>query len=233
MKRFLSLGIVVGILFSVLVVVASAKVNAQGPGLVSAVLSKMEANRRDLKSLRSGISMEKYNAQLRDKDNYYGTVLYVPGAGRTANVRVEWQKPQHEILAVSNGQYMLFRPRLNVVYVGDARSGSKNNKTGQAFDFMNMSGAQLKARFDIQNAYDENLWGGVSTWHLSLMPKGNANFKYAEIWVDGSGMPIQTKVVEKNGDATTVRLTNIEKNAGISNDQFKLQLAKSVQVIKS
>jgi outer membrane lipoprotein-sorting protein len=176
--------------------------------------------------------MEKYNAQLRDKDNYYGTVAYVPAKGRSANVRIEWQKPQHEILAVSDGQYMLYRPRLNVVYVGNAKSSK--NKAGQVFDFINMSGAQLKARFDIQpNSSQEDLGGGVEATHLTLMPKGAASFKYAEVWVDSSGMPVQTKVVEKNGDATTVRLMNIEKNAGVSMDQFKLQLDKNVQVIKS
>ena len=62
--------------------------------------------------------MEKYNAQLRDKDNYSGGVLYIPASGRDASVRIEWQKPQHEILAVANGQYTLFRPRLNMAYRG-------------------------------------------------------------------------------------------------------------------
>jgi outer membrane lipoprotein-sorting protein len=232
MKRFFPLGLVAAILLAALAVGPSTKANAQGPGLVSAVLSRMERNNRDLRSLRSGISMEKYNAQLRDKDNYYGTVAYVPAKGRSANVSIEWQKPQHEILAVSDGQYMLYRPRLNVVYVGNAKSSK--NKAGQVFDFINMSGAQLKARFDIQpNSSQEDLGGGVEATHLTLMPKGAASFKYAEVWVDSSGMPVQTKVVEKNGDATTVRLMNIEKNAGVSMDQFKLQLDKNVQVIKS
>jgi outer membrane lipoprotein-sorting protein len=230
MKRLFPLGLAMAMLLGLAIVATPVSGNAQGPGLVSAVLSRLERNRRDLKTLRSGISMEKYNSQLRDKENYYGTVLYVPAAGRNANVRVEWQKPQHEILAVANGGYTLLRPRLGQAFVGKA--GSKNAKVGGAFEFINMSGQQLKARFEIQSPYEETLWGGISATHLTLVPKGNASFKYAEVWIDGSGMPVQTKVVEKNDDATTVRLTNLEKNAGISMDQFKLDL-NGIKVIKS
>jgi len=95
-------------LFVLLAVIASALIsspksaNGQSAGLVSSVLNRMERNRQSLKSLKASLSMEKYNSQLRDKDSYSGWVLYVPSSGRDASVRIEWQKPQHEILAVSN-----------------------------------------------------------------------------------------------------------------------------------
>ncbi len=62
--------------------------------------------------------MEKYNAQLRDAEKYNGSVAYLPSSGREAAVRIEWRSPQHEILAVLNGKYTLFRPRLGMAYVG-------------------------------------------------------------------------------------------------------------------
>src|ERR687896_413657 len=73
--------------------------NAQSAGLVSSVLNRMERNRQSLKSLKASLSMEKYNAQLRDNDKYQGVLVYMPASGRDALVRIEWQKPQHEILA--------------------------------------------------------------------------------------------------------------------------------------
>ena len=105
---------------------------------------------------------------------------------------------------------------------------------GSALDFLNMSRQQLVARFEpLQDIYEETLWGGVRTTHVKLVPKGGANYKYAEVWVDSDGMPIQTKVVEKNDDATTVRLTDVERNAGVSLDEFRLQLGSDVKKIKS
>ena len=96
-----------------------------------------------------------------------------------------------------------------------------------------MSRQQLEARFEpLQDVREDTLWGGVSTIHLTLVPKGNASYKYAEIWVDNAGMPVQTKIVEKNGDATTMRLSAMERNAKISPDEFNLKLGSDVKVIK-
>jgi outer membrane lipoprotein-sorting protein len=100
-------------------------------------------------------------------------------------------------------------------------------------DMMYMSRQQLEARFQpVQDVREETLWGGVSTIHLTLVPKGNAGYKYAEVWIDGGGMPVQTKVVEKNGDATTTRLTNLERNPKVNDGDFKLNLPGDVRVIK-
>lgn len=231
MKRFVSVVLAILIVATALTATHPREASAQSAGLVSSVLNNMERNRQSLKSLRAGISMEKYNAQLRDADSYNGTVLYVPSSGREGSVRIEWRSPQHEILAVINGKYTLFRPRLKMAYVGISKSN--RNKAGGILELMYMSRQQLEARFQpVQDVREETLWGGTSTIHLKLVPKSNASFKYAEIWVDSSGMPVQTKIVEKNDDATTMRLTGMEKNAKISPDEFKLELDSSVRIVK-
>ncbi|MEP6569707.1 MAG: outer membrane lipoprotein carrier protein LolA [Acidobacteriota bacterium] len=230
MKRLVPLGVLLFVIAGALITAPRAA-NGQSAGLVSSVLNRMERNRQSLKSLKASLSMEKYNAQLRDKDQYVGTVMYMPASGRNASVRIEWQRPQHEILAVANGKYTLFRPRLNVAYTGS--SASKNNKAGGILDMMYMSRQQLEAKFQpVQDVREETLWGGVSTIHLTLVPKGNAGYKYAEIWVDSAGMPVQTKMVEKNDDATTMRLSGMERNTKISPDEFSLKLDSSVKIIK-
>jgi outer membrane lipoprotein-sorting protein len=232
MKKFVSPMVLLAALTAGFFVSAPKAANGQSAGLVSSVLNRMERNRQSLRSLRASLSMEKYNAQLRDSERYSGVVLYVPGAGREASVRIEWQKPQHEILAVANNKFTLFRPRLNMAYVGN--SNSKKNSAGGVLAMMYMSRQQLEARFQpVQDVREETLWGGVSTIHLTLVPKANANFKYAEIWVDGAGMPVQTKIVEKNGDATTMRLMNLERNARIAGDMFNLKLDSNVKIVKA
>jgi outer membrane lipoprotein-sorting protein len=232
MKKLVSPFMLLAVLTAGFFVSAPKSVNAQSAGLVSSVLNRMERNRQSLRSLKANLSMEKYNAQLRDSDKYSGTFLYLPGVGRNASVRIEWQKPQHEILAVSNDKFTLFRPRLNMAYVGSSKS--KKNAAGGVMEMMYLSRQQLEARFQpVQDVREETLWGGVSTIHLTLVPKGNASFKYAEIWVDGNGMPVQTKIVEKNGDATTMRLLNMERNARISGDLFTLKLDSSVKIVKA
>lgn len=233
MKRLVPLSLLLALVTGVSIISSPKPANGQSAGLVSSVLNRMERNRQSLRSLKASLSMEKYNAQLRDKDNFSGWVLYLPGSGREASVRIEWQRPQHEILAVSKGQYTLFRPRLNQAIVG--KSGSVKGKAGAGgiLEMMYMSKQQLEAKFQpLQDVREETLWGGVSTIHLTLVPKGNASFKYAEIWVDSSGMPVQTKIVEKNDDATTMRLSGLERNLKISSDEFSVKLDSGVKIVK-
>jgi outer membrane lipoprotein-sorting protein len=229
MKRLVPLALVVALLLVTVALSTPTDVNAQGAGLVSSVLNKLERNHQTLKSLRASVDMVKYNAQIGDEDKYKGVVLYLPAAGRNAYVRVDWSFPQKETLAVADGQFTLFRPRLNMAYKGKAGTG--RGKSSAAFEFMNMSSAKLAARYDVQDMGQETLWGGVSTQHVKLVPKGGANFKWAEAWVDAGGMPVQTKVVEKNDDSTSVRLTNLQRNASIPLEQFFLKLDASVKII--
>jgi outer membrane lipoprotein-sorting protein len=235
MKRLISSGLMLAFILSTLVIVVPTTTKGQGAGLVSSVLNRMEKNRQTLKSLRAGISMVKYNSQLGVEDKYAGVVIYLPGANRQASVRIDWSQPRREVLSVSNNKYTIFRPALNVVYTGDARKmGGKDSKASGLLDMMNMSRGQLEARFEpVKDVREETLWGGVSTIHLTLVPKGNPGYKYAEVWIDAGGMPVQTKIVEKNDDSTTMRLMNLEKNQKVSQSDFDVKFDSNVKIVKS
>ena len=230
MKRLIPPALVTAIMVS-LIVMPSPRVSAQA-GLVSSLYTRLERNRQNLKSLSADISMEKYNSQLRDSEKYVGTVRYIPMGGRSAFVRLEWTNPQHEILVVANGAYTLCRLRLNMCYVGTTNS-IKSAKDSDVLALLNMSASQLRTRFgELEDVRDENLWGGVSATHFKAVPKSAASYKYIEVWVDKEGLPVQTKMVEKNDDSTTVRLTNVAKNQTIPMDQFQLKLDSSVKKVK-
>ena len=234
MKRLISAGLMVVFILCVLVITPTAT-NGQGAGLVSSVLNRMEKNRQSLKTLKAGISVVKYNSQLGVEDKYSGVVLYMPGAGRQASVRIDWSSPRREVMSVKDSKYIIFRPALMVAYMGDARKmGGKDGKASGLLDMMNMSRQQLEARFQpVKDVREETLWGGVSTIHLTLVPKGNAGYKYAEVWIDSAGMPVQTKIVEKNDDSTTMRLTALEKNQKINSSDFDIKLDSNVKIVKS
>ncbi len=222
----------VALMLAALVAIPLPHANAQA-GLVSSILNRMEKNRQNLKSLAADISMEKYNSQLRDSDKYYGTVRYIPAGGRAASlVRLDWNKPQQEILVVANGAYLLYRPRLKQVIEGKTATVN-NKKDNDVLALLNMSAAQLRSRFgDFQDKGEETIWGGVKTAHLKAVPKTAASYEYIELWIDESGMPVQAKMVEKNGDSTTMRLSNVNRNVDIPMNTFKLDLDSSVKRIK-
>ncbi len=222
---------IIALVLAALVAFPLPAANAQA-GLVSSILSKMEKNRQNLRSLSADISMEKYNSQLGESEKYYGNIRYIPAGRGAALVRLDWNKPQQEILVVANGGYMLYRPRLKQVIIGTTNS-VRSAKDNDVLALLNMSAAALRSRFgDFQDEREETLWGGIHTTHLKAVPKTAASYKYIEVWVDDSGMPVQTKMVEKNDDSTTMRLSNVARNADIPASVFKLDLDSSVKRIK-
>jgi len=231
MKRLFSLSLIAGLALA-LMYLPGTPASAQ-PGLVSSIYTRMQRNQQSLKTLRANISMQKYNSQLRDKDEYSGMIFYIPGPGgsRAAMLRLEWTSPQHETLTVANGSYALYRPRLGTVIEG--RTGSIHGRDNDVLALLNMSASQLRTRFgDPEDVRPETLWGGVWTEHMKVTPKTTANYKYIELWIDKEGMPVQTKMVEKNDDSTTVRLSNVERNQTIPNDQFKQNLDSKIKHVK-
>ena len=231
MKRLFSLSLIAGLALA-LMYLPGTPASAQ-PGLVSSIYTRMQRNQQSLKTLRANISMQKYNSQLGDKDEYSGMIFYIPGPGgsRAAMLRLEWTSPQHETLTVANGSYALYRPRLGTVIEG--RTGSIHGRDNDVLALLNMSASQLRTRFgDPEDVRPETLWGGVWTEHMKVTPKTTANYKYIELWIDKEGMPVQTKMVEKNDDSTTVRLSNVERNQTIPNDQFKQNLDSKIKHVK-
>ena len=234
MKKFFGLALAALMLASSLAL-APRPAQAQGAGLVSSILNKMERNRREMHSLRAALIMQKYNAQIREEEMSYGQVAYIAGStGANSNVRVEWTKPAREFLSVSGGKYTLYRPRLNQAYVGSTNS-AKGRASGGVLGFsLNMSGAQAKSQFDIDLAGEGQLYdGGPRVWMLKFTPRTAASYQYAEVWVDQStGMPVQTRVTEKNGDFTLVRLTDIQRNAPVSPNEIPVSLPAGVKIVK-
>jgi outer membrane lipoprotein-sorting protein len=230
MKSFLRLGLAA--IASVLFFSALTVTETKAQGVLNEILKRMEVNRNTMTTLRSDVTMVKYNSQLKESDTTHGRSIYLPAKGRDAYVRIDWTKPVEETLTVVNGKYTLYRPRIKQAIVGNAKEAKGNGKATGALSFMNMSKEQLKANYTIKYLGQENVSGGIPTWRLELTPKAATNFKMAELWVDGNGMPIQAKVIETNNDTTTVLLSNIEKNVSINASQFAVKLPKGTQIVK-
>lgn len=212
---------------------AASQTNAHAQVEVRELYNRMGANQKTLKSLKSKVQLERYNAQLKDKETtQQGTVLYIPAKGRSANVRIDWTAPQQETLSVVNGKYLLYRPRLEQVIEGKTSEVQKKD-AGSGLQFINMSPQELKQNFDAKYLGTELIANGaISAYKLKLTPKKPMQYNYAEVWVTAEGMPTQVKMYEKNGDWTNVLLYEIQKNAAIKIDQVKFNPPRNVKVIK-
>jgi outer membrane lipoprotein-sorting protein len=192
MKLFLRFGLTAFALAFVLSGLAATETRAQGA--VNEVLTRMDTHYQALKSLRTEVTMEKYDAVVKVTDKMQGKAIFLPLKGKNALFRIDWQKPQ-ESLAVVDKEYTIYRPALKQAYQGNVDSAKGTAQANSPLAFINMSKAQLKANYSIKYLGEEKVAGTTPAWRLELTPKTAAKYKMAEIWVDGNGMPIQMKVV--------------------------------------
>ena len=79
--------------------------------------------------------------------------------------------------------------------------------------------------------FQTDIWPEMSAETARLFPQGAPN-KYAWKWVDGDGMPRQSKIIYPNNDTTTILLSNVQKNVTLKAEIFKLKYPKTVAKVK-
>jgi outer membrane lipoprotein-sorting protein len=232
MNKAFRLGII-SVAMAMLLCSASAS-EAKAQGVLRDILNRMDVMNKSLVSLKADVRMDKLNSQLGETDTTTGSTSYLPKtAKRVMYARVDWTKPVEEKIVIIGDTYKLYRPRLNQVITGKVDKAQKDNKVpGNALAFMSMSKAQLQANYEV-NYIGQETAGGSLTWHLELVPKIKTSYKTAELWVDSNGMPIQSKIIEQNNDSTTILLSNLQKNATISANDFNLVLPPNVKKVQA
>lgn len=208
-----------------------------GQNKIREIKKRMDDHNKTLTTLRTDVTMVKFNSQLRETDTTLGTAIYAKGKGKYPYVRVDWKRPE-ESLAVVDGTYYLYKAMKpeGIVYTGSvSKFGSKDGKPkgSSAFAFVNMSKAELDANYDVSYINEETLSNGVQAVHLQLVPKISADYKLADLWVDVNGMPVQSKITEKNDDTTTILLSKPQKNVNLKTSDFKINWPSGTKVQKT
>ena len=229
MKRYL--GFILPAVALMFVFGAAAATESAAQGKIREVLQRLDTFNKNITTLRADVTMGKQNAQLGDDPEItLGTAIYAKRPGRDALVRIDWKKPE-ESLAVVDGIYKIYRPRLATLYTGSAKKAPKGGNSALAF--MNMSKEQLQANYSASLLPDDTLSSGVRTFHLQLTPKAKTSYKSAELWVDADGRPLQSKIIENNNDTTTVLLTNVKENPPLKASDFQISPPNGTKVVKS
>lgn len=228
MKIFLRYGFTAIALTFILSTFGATGANAQ----INEILKRMDDHYKALKSLQANVTRVQLNSQLGEEDTSSGTISLLPGKGRNFSMRLDWTKPKPETISVVNGQYVAYNPGINQAWTGNSESKTLSNKGGNALKVMSMSREEIKANYDVQYLGQENVSGGIPTWHLKLTPKASSNYKFVNLWVDGNGMPIQGKITQPNNDTDSILLTNLKKNVSLNGSIFKVSLPKGTKIVK-
>lgn len=201
---------------------------ASGPGVIGAVLARISAHQRALRSLRSDIKVTSVTTGIDETEVREGKLINLAGDANGSSIRIDWKKPEEESLSVVGSTFTVYQPKLAQVTIGKT-----GDETAMAvLPGLNMGKADLKLSFDINYLGVEEVSPGVQTWRLELKRKGNTDLKPIYLWVDNTGMIVQGKFTEKDGGTITVLLTKPEKNITLKPEDFNIVYPKETKVIR-
>ncbi|MGH9769624.1 MAG: LolA family protein [Blastocatellia bacterium] len=234
MNRFLTLAIIVGMMFLLVGADRRADANAQ-PQLLTGILNKMEKANHDMKSLKAELVLEKTNTQIGVTDSEYGQLLYKPGTAKSKQkLRIDYTKPSKDITAVDGDNFIFYQPRINQAFKGLASKLSKGKQGGFAqFIDIGLNGSLKSAsgKYNVTIVKDEMV-NGVMTSVLRVTPKSNELFTSFDVWVNQQNwFPMQFCGTERNGDLTKFTLKNLQLNANIPDNAFAVSLPRGTKVV--
>jgi outer membrane lipoprotein-sorting protein len=210
---------------------AAVSTNAQG--IPNKILTLMEEHRKAMTSLKAEITMDNYDSVLKDSDQKSGTVKYAAvrkGGKEDVLMRLDWMKPKNEIVSVIKKTFVIWDVKGGIAYTGTSDSKKLKGEGGGGLVKMltNSSKEDLKSKFSVEYLGEERV-NNTAVWHLKLTPKTKQDYKFADIWIDGNGMPIQAMNTALNNDTQTIRLSGLEKNLSLTTNEFTLDIPKSVK----
>ncbi|MFZ4793989.1 MAG: LolA family protein [Blastocatellia bacterium] len=203
---------------------------------VTTTLNRMEKAHLEMKSLRAELFQQKTNAQIGVSDNEYGTFIYKPSAGQNkGKLRIDYTRPSKDIIALVGDNVVFYQPRINQVFKSTLAKAAKGKVSGYS-QLIGLDGSvkSLAGNYSIEIVGDE-VTNGQKTTILRLTPKGaktSGQYAAIDIWVSQqSWLPVQWKLVERNGDFTIVSLRNVQLNGSIPDSAFNVTIPSGVKVV--
>ena len=211
-----------------LVIFAFSSVSALSQNVIGEILKRMDAHQKSLQTLQADITTTKFSVQFGGTFTKEGTLTFLPKVNEYY-LRIDSTIPAPESFSIIKNQYLLYLPSLKTAYTGKTSDSQKN----LLLIFSNLSKKNLKSDYNIRYIGQEKVNDKTPAWKLELTPKTAKNYKTLELWIDATGMPIQSKAIENNDDWTNVMFENIEKNIKINASIFAIQLPKETKIIKN
>jgi outer membrane lipoprotein-sorting protein len=196
------------------------------------VLKQMETTGKTFRTFAAQFAQKKYTAVLKEFDPpESGEFLYARAKDGSALLRQEVKNPAPRILTIKGGVATVFQPRINQAQV--VSLGKNKDKAEYLALGLGQSPGRLQQTFDIRYEGTDTV-GGHPCSVLNLKPKSSAAAAYFSsitLWIKkASGVPIQQKLQEPNGDYLLVTFSGEKLNGSISDSKFDQKLPAGVDI---
>lgn len=195
-------------------------------------LRKMESVGKTFRSFQAKISQKKYTAVLKEFDTpETGEFYYARAQDGSALIRQELIKPGRRTLTVKGGVATVYTPGVNQAQI--VNLGKNKDKTEYLALGLGQSPGKLRENFDIRYESQDKIGADVCSV-LLLRPKNPsaaAYFSSITLWISlRSGIPLQQKLQEPNGDFLLVNFADIVLNGKIPDSKFDQKFPPGVEI---
>ncbi|HET9529278.1 MAG TPA: outer-membrane lipoprotein carrier protein LolA, partial [Blastocatellia bacterium] len=197
------------------------------------VLSNMQREARNIKTLFAHMEQAKRNTQIGGKEIYRGKIFFKHAGKGNDKVKIEYDIPAGQEVSVIGDEITLYQPSINqVIYTSRKSQASQNQEFAFFSTPYSLTSAQIKSRYNAVYVGEEQM-GGTKTSVIELTPKAKSAVKKIKWWVDQSSwLPIKSEVIEQNGDVSTFTLSGLKTNGSMSDGMFKIKVAKGTKEIR-
>lgn len=208
---------------------AAASVSPAIPnGKLDEILANMQKSASGITSIYAKMEQLKRDRNIGGIERYRGEIFFKHGPKGNDKVKIVYSTPKGQTIWIVGDTITLFQAEIKQAIVTTRSAAAAK---GDEFAFVATpykSVPDLKRQYDIVYAGDDQ---GMAK--LDLTPKTKSSIQKLTLWVDQSSwMPVKYTVVEAGGNATTFTLTDVQKNKGVSDSTFKVDLPKDTKILR-
>jgi len=202
------------------------------PESLNNVLKKMDAAAAHFQTAQADFVWDQFQKVVDETDTQKGTVYY-RRAGKEIEMMADIKQPDRKFVLYKDGKLQIYQPKIEQV-ISYPAGGNRNELESYLVLGFGGSGQDLKKSFEVSYEGAETI-DGVATAKLQLIPKSEKirnNFSKIFLWIDlTSGISIQQKFMQSQGDYRLAKYSGVRPNEKIGNDVFQLKTTKKTQFV--
>jgi outer membrane lipoprotein-sorting protein len=213
--------------------VAMAQVQPAGGAELERVLDTMDRAAAAFRTSQAEFVWEQFQKVVSETDVQTGTI-YFRRQGKDLQMAADIRHPDRKYLLFSEGKVRVYQPRIDQV---TEYSAGKNRQDFESFLVLGFGGRghDLLQSFEVRYGGSETVQGKPAA-RLVLVPKSErvrGMFEQIVLWIDPErGVSLQQQFLEPSGDWRLSKYTNIQVNAPVPGDVFKLRTTGKTKVIR-
>ncbi len=200
---------------------------ASANGKLDQILANMQREGQAIKTIFANLHQSQRLRDIGGRQDSSAQIFFKHYGPGNDKVRINYSQPAGQVVWVNGDEIVLYQKGINQAIITSRRAQASKNSEISFVATPYSSVPELKRQFNIAYLGDEE-----GRAKLELTPKSKSSLQRMIMWVDQTTwLPMKYQVTETNGNVTIFTLSNVKKNAALSDGNFTVKLPGDVKRI--